>query len=109
MELWCESAYTLSSKDVRDTFLADQKEMTILWQKAFDDLIMLATELEKYRYNYNLTKSRLEREVFWMSREYRENMPELTRIQRNFAFTVDKKVILKKELKSLEKEILLEQ
>ncbi|GIY42533.1 uncharacterized protein CDAR_413601 [Caerostris darwini] len=77
-------------------------------EKAFDDLMMLSTELERYRYNYNMTKSNLERAIYWMNRNYRDNMPELTKIQRKIAFLMDRKSDLFKELFNVEQKILKE-
>lgn len=70
---------------------------------------MLSAKLEERRCNYNLMKFKLEREIFWMSRDYKDNMPELTKIQRHLADFVGKKVTLKKELKNLKSEITKEQ
>lgn len=70
---------------------------------------MLSAKLEERRCNYELMNFKLEREIFWMSRDYKENMPELTKIQRHLASFVDKKHTLKKELKNLKSEISKEQ
>ncbi|GBL96393.1 hypothetical protein AVEN_72267-1, partial [Araneus ventricosus] len=69
---------------------------------------MLSSELERYRYNYNMTKSNLERAIDWMNRNYRENMPRLTKTQRQISFLVDRKLGLFKELSNIEREIKME-
>lgn len=70
---------------------------------------MLSAKLEKCRCNYNLIKFKLEREIFWMNRDYKENMPELTKIQRHLSSLIDQKVALKSDLKKLENQIQSEQ
>ncbi|GFQ73100.1 uncharacterized protein TNCT_606331 [Trichonephila clavata] len=105
MEVWSICAEAVTSKDVWCSFLKTQQETALLWKKAFDDLLMLSRELERYRFNYNKTKSNLERAIYWMNRNYRDNMPELTKIQRQIAFFKDKKYQLFKKFFCLEQEM----
>ncbi|XP_054717318.1 dynein regulatory complex protein 1-like [Uloborus diversus] len=108
MTVWHECTQELTSKDIRNAFLADQKEMTVHWQKAFEDLFMLSTELEKVRTNYYLTRSKLEKEVFWMEKDYKENMPKVTKMKRELTDQVSKRNRLKKELRYLKNQYDLE-
>ncbi|GFS90393.1 uncharacterized protein NPIL_137661 [Nephila pilipes] len=105
MEVWSLCAEDITSKDVWYSFLKTQQETALLWKKAVDDLLMLSAELERYRYKYNKTKSHLERAIYWMNRNYRENMPGLTKIQRQIASFMDRKHQLFKALFNLEQEM----
>lgn len=40
MTVCFESAVALTSKELRTAFLADQREMSHMWKKAFDDLLV---------------------------------------------------------------------
>lgn len=66
---------------------------------------MLSAKLEKCKCNYSFIKFKYEREIFWMSREYKRNMPALTKSQRQLANLVDEKMTLKSKLKDFEKEV----
>nr|XP_015928047.2 dynein regulatory complex protein 1 [Parasteatoda tepidariorum] len=109
MDLCNERVEAITSKDLRNAFLADQIETAILWKKAYEDLMMLSTELEKYRYNYTKTKSDMERSIYWMQRNYRDNMPELTKFQNHVSFLESRKTELSEELQSLTEEIRKEE
>ncbi|KAF8773735.1 hypothetical protein HNY73_016368 [Argiope bruennichi] len=108
MEVWSKCAEAITSKEVWYSFLKTQQDTALLWKQAFEDLMMLSSELERYRYNYNMTKSNLERAIYWMNRNYRDNMPELTKIQRKISSLVDRKLSLYKELIDIERDIRME-
>ena len=40
MTVWSDCSTTLTSKEVRNAFLVDQRDMNKMWNKAFDDLIV---------------------------------------------------------------------
>ncbi|KAG8191480.1 hypothetical protein JTE90_020729 [Oedothorax gibbosus] len=108
METFCERVEDITSADIRDTFILDQQEVSRLWKKAFDDLLMLSAELKRYRCSYYMSKSKLERAIYWMKRNYRDNMPKHTKTQGQITLLVDKKSVLAKNLKDIEEEIVKE-